>query len=109
MRDFTSLGKITVMKTILLPKMTNLFFSLPSPKIDIMKKMNNSFFQYLWVNKRDNISRKQFIQDYSQGGCRMIDLFSFVKSLKLTLFRRMWNSLEECRFLLYFFNFMWYC
>ena len=102
MRNLTSLGKITVVKTILLPKITNLFFSLPSPKIDIMKKLNNSFFQYVWGNKRDKTSRKQFIQDYSQGGCRMIDLFTFVKSLKLTLFRRMWNSLEECQFLLYF-------
>ena len=91
-RNLTTLGKITVVKTLILPKLTHLFFSLPSPKPDVLKDINDMFFSYIWNNKRDKVSRKQMIKDYGDGGCRMIDIYSYIKALKLTVFRRLITS-----------------
>ena len=50
------------------------------------------FFSYIWNNKRDKVSRKQMIKDYGDGGCRMIDIYSYIKALKLTVLRRLITS-----------------
>ena len=39
--------------------------------------------------KTDTISRNQIIKDYKDGGCRMVHLNSFIKSLKLSWMRRL--------------------
>ena len=78
MRNLTTLGKITIVKSLLLPKLTHLFFSLPSPTMETIKSLNELFYKYIWGNKRDKISRKQIIQDYDKGGCRMIDIHIYI-------------------------------
>ena len=50
------------------------------------------FFSYIWGNKRDKVSRKQMIKDYRDSGCRMIDIYSYIKALKLTMFRRLLSA-----------------
>ena len=90
-----------MVKSILLPKLTHLLFSLPSPKTDIFKELNSLFFAYIWGNKRDKVSRKQMIQDYTVGGCRMIDIFTFAKSIKISWFRRMITSNTDNSFLMF--------
>ena len=105
-RNLTPLGKITVVKSILLPKLTHLFTSLPRPKSDIVDLLQNMLYKFIWSNKRDRISRKTMIQDYKAGGCRMTDIDSFIKSLKLTWIRRINNS--ECDWL-YLFSLMTKC
>ena len=42
-RYLTPLGKITVIKTLLLPKLTHLFMSIPSPNADFILKINKTF------------------------------------------------------------------
>ena len=49
-------------------------------------------FNFIWASKTDRISRNQIIKDYKDGGCRMVHLTSFVKSLKLSWIRRMFAS-----------------
>ena len=48
MRYLTPLGKITVIKSLLLPILNHLFISLPNPTDQILKELNNIFFEYLW-------------------------------------------------------------
>ena len=40
------------------------------------------------------------IQDYSMGGCKMIEIFSFIKSLKVSWFRRILRNTGDCASLL---------
>ncbi|KAK3084078.1 hypothetical protein FSP39_007782 [Pinctada imbricata] len=81
-RNLTTLGKITVVKSLLLPKLTHLFFTLPCPKHSLLKEINDALFRYIWNNKRDKVSRKQMVKDYNEGGCRMIDIFAYAKAIK---------------------------
>ena len=87
-RILSTNGRITVVKTILLPKLTHLLIALPNPSDIIVKELERMFFRYIWNNKMDRISRKNLVQDYKDGGLRMICLKSFIKSLKITWIRR---------------------
>ena len=45
-RNLTTLGKITVVKTLLLPKFTHLFTSLPKPSHETIKKTRKFILQF---------------------------------------------------------------
>ena len=45
-RFLTPLGKITVIKTLLLPILNNLFISIPNPNDRILKELNDMFFNF---------------------------------------------------------------
>ena len=90
-RRISALGKITVIKTILIPKLVHLFISLPKPNDLYIKELETMLFQYVW-NKKDRISRNLLVQDYKKGGCRMIHLHSYIKALQLTWVRRLLHS-----------------
>ena len=48
-RYLTPLGKITVIKTLLLPILNHLFISIPNPSEHIIKELNNFFFLFCGV------------------------------------------------------------
>ena len=91
-RLLSTAGKITVVKSILLPKLTHLFISLPNPSKTQMKYLEYIFYRFIWKNKKDKISRRTLIQDFSNGGMRMICLKSFIYSLKVSWLRRIMMS-----------------
>ena len=53
------------------------------------------FFKFLWNDKGDKIKRKIMINDYSEGGLKMIDITSFNKSLKATWIKKYLDT-ENC-------------
>ena len=86
-RNLTPLGKFTVIKTLLLSKITHLFISLPNPNKELMdelEKLEKTLFRFIWNGKVDRIARKTMYQDFNNGGCRMTHIPSFIKALKLT-------------------------
>lgn len=53
------------------------------------------FYNFLWNDKGDKIKRKVMINDYSEGGLKMIDIASFNRSLKATWIKRYLDK-ENC-------------
>ena len=53
-----------------------------------LNEVNNWFYTFLWNGKGDKVKRKVMINDYCDGGLKMIDLFSFNKSLKSTWIKK---------------------
>ena len=45
-------------------------------------------FNFLWDGKPDKINRKVIIQDYSKGGLKMIEIESYINSLKTKWIKR---------------------
>ena len=93
-RHLTPLGKVTVIKTLLLPKLTHLFMSIPSPNVDFILKMNKTFYNFIWDGKPDKVSRDLLCKGYLEGGLKMINLKHFIKSLKLTWLRRIYVNVD---------------
>ena len=91
-RFLTPLGKVTVIKTFLLSKLNHIFLSLPNPDPTYLKELNEIFFNFIWSNKPDKISRRVLTLDFKKCGIKMIDLEKFVMSLKVTWLRRALKS-----------------
>lgn len=88
-RNISTLGKITVVKSLLLSKFTHLFTSLPKPSTQWIRQFEKTLYNFIWGNKIDKISRKTLQLNYEKGGCRMTNVEIFIKSLKLTWIRRL--------------------
>ena len=91
-RYITPLGKITVIKSLLLSTLVHLFITLPNPSQTYIKKIENMLYTFLWNNKPDPIKRAKVIQNYEWDGLAMVDVVTFISSLKLTWLKRLSNS-----------------
>ena len=94
-RHITPIGKITVIKSLLLSKLVHLFLVLPNPSLVYIKKIEKMFYSFLWNNKPDRIKRIKIIQKLEFDGLQMIDLTSFIHSLKMSWLKRLVNSTAD--------------
>ena len=100
LRQLTPIGKITVLKTLILSKFIHIFSILPIPE-SFIRKLNAIFFKFLWNNKPDKIKRETVCLDYQLGGLKMINVHAFINSLKVSWVRRMFCQ-TECQWLILF-------
>lgn len=91
-RKLTPIGRIVVLKTLILPKMNHLILTLPNPNHEFIQKFDTALFNYLWGSDIHKIKKNTIIQDYSQGGLKMIDYKEFMLALKSTWIRRLLHS-----------------
>jgi hypothetical protein len=73
-RKLTFIGKIAVIKTLVIPKMNHLILSLPNQSKEFIQKYKKKLFEFLWDGKKNKIKQNAIIQEYKDGGLRMIDL-----------------------------------
>ena len=62
-------------------------------KESIIREVNSLYYDFLWDGKSDKIKRKVMINDFKDGGLRMLDIESFNKALKCswTFFYSDWS------------------
>ena len=87
-RYLTPFGKITVIKTLLLPILNHLFISLPNPIENVIKELNTIFYDFLWSGTA-KIKQSVVVKQYMEGGLNMINLKAFILALKATWIRRL--------------------
>ncbi len=68
--NLTLIGKITVLKTFAFPKLVYPLTVLESPPEEIIIRINDIMYNFLWNGKLDKISRKTIIQDYENCGLK---------------------------------------
>ena len=91
----TPLGKVVVIKSLVIPKLNHLFIGLPNPSVDFIKSLQNMCFNFLWKNGPDK-RRQVVIQGYEKGGLRMVDINQFIKALKISWIRRSITEEKDC-------------
>ena len=91
-RYLTPFGKIAVIKTLALPKLNHLFLTLPNPTREIMRRIENIFYKFIWKGKPDKIKRKTLTKGYLEGGLNMIEVTNFLTALKITWVRRIFSN-----------------
>ena len=87
-RNLTPLGKITVIKSLLLSSLNHLFISLPNPNEKTMKEINDLFYNFIWEGT-SRIKRTVLCKDYCEGGLKMTDINAFIAALKSTWLRKL--------------------
>ena len=71
-----------------MPKLIFPLTMLEKPKKEIIKVIRDAMFNFLWDGKPDKINRNIIIQDYSEGGLKMIEIDSYINSLKAKWIKR---------------------
>jgi len=94
-RKLTPIGRITVIKSLILPLFTHCFFSIPTPKIDILDKLNKLLFDFVWENKHYKMKSSTIIQNYDKGGLQMVDIYAYCKKIKLSWLRKLYSCSES--------------
>ena len=54
-RILTPLGRITILKTLLIAKLNHLFIALPNPSNETIINLNRMFFKFIWQSPTDRI------------------------------------------------------
>ena len=80
-RRLSLVGKIVVLKSLVASQLVYVFSPLQTNH-EVIKEINKPFFNFLWNDESDKIKRAVMINDYPNGGLKMIDVVSFNKSLK---------------------------
>ena len=81
-RKLSLMGKITVAKIFALSKLIYPLNVLNNPPVDILKKIKFEIFNFIWDSKPDKIKRSVIMQDYKNGGLRLINIIYFIEALK---------------------------
>ena len=63
-RKLTIIGKITIVKSLVLSKFVHFFISLPDPPPDLLKELEKQFYRFIWNKGPDRIRRKVLIKKY---------------------------------------------
>ena len=83
-RKLTPIGKICILKTFTIPRLTTLFMTIPRPSPETIKSLNKLFYLFIWDYKPDKISRAKLTQSYPRGGLKMTDIEVFITSLQIS-------------------------
>ena len=91
-RGLSLYGKVTIIKSLIIPKLVYVSSLLPTPK-EVIKQLNQLLFKYLWKGV-DKVIRLSAINEYENGGLRMIDFETMVKSLRLTWLKTIFSETD---------------
>ena len=86
-RSLTPIGRITVIKSLLLSSLNHLFISLPNPNEKLLKDLNELFFNFIWTGTT-RIKKTVLCQEYCNGGLKMVNINAFIAALKTTWLRK---------------------
>ena len=100
-RRLTLIGKIAVLKSLVASQLVYVLSPLRT-NAKAIKEVNKLFFSFLWNDKGDKIKRDIMINDYSNGGLKMLDIESFSKSLKATWIKKYLNKENRGKWKLFF-------
>ena len=82
-RNLTNKGKKTILRTQAMPIILYLA-SVLSISNESIKIIDNLFFDFVWPNGKHHVKKKVLIQEIENGGLKMPDIESMIKSIKLT-------------------------
>ena len=88
-RLLTPLGRIAVIKSLLISKLSYLLLTLPNPSEAFQNELHQILFKFVWNQKPDRIKRTTLCKSVNDGGLGMIDIFKYIKALKITWIRKL--------------------
>ena len=95
LRSLTVIGKIQIINSLVIPHLTYLFQSLPSPNDEFWKEYKKLINQFLWKNKPPRRKYEILIQNYEKGGLKLLDPQTLDQSMKIKMFNKCINLMEQ--------------
>ena len=90
-RNLSLKGKITIIKSLIIPQVHFLFAMVAVPEI-ILKNIEKILFRFLWNSKTSKVKKNTIIAPIEQGGLGMVDIFASHETAKCSWIRRFFDS-----------------
>ena len=74
LRCLTVIGKILVVNTLLVSQFVHKLLCLYSPSEEVLNKFHRIITQFIWSKKSSKIKYDKLIQNYENGGLKLVDL-----------------------------------
>ena len=97
-RNITPYGKITVIKTLVFSKIVHLMINLPDPSEQFIFELEKELYSFLWNGKQSKIKKSVICKHYGEGGLRMLNIRSFLSSMKIRWLKRLMGESSWKRF-----------
>ena len=94
-RGLTPYGRVHLIKTVALSQLTYCWSVLPQPGLDLIKRIEDIMFQFIWNKKRAKVKKDVMKGEYKEGGLKVPDILSIIKGLKIGWVKR-YLDLENC-------------
>lgn len=100
-RQITPLGRVAVLKSLILSKLVYLWILLPNPPNEFIETLQKTVFEFVWNRKQDRINRKTAVKSIKKGGLGIPDIKKYVSALKLIWIRKlnmsnhMWKNIIQ--------------
>ena len=91
-RSLTVYGKIVVVKTLALSKLSHVALVIPCLNQNKINEIESLIFKFIWNNKPDKVSRNHAKLPEAKGGLGMIDIKDFWQAFRFSWFRRLIKS-----------------
>ena len=91
-RQITPLGRVAVLKSLILSKIIHLWMLLPNPPDSLVNELQKTVFQFVWNRKQDRISRKIAVRSIAKGGLGIPNIKTYINALKLIWIRKLKTS-----------------
>ena len=91
-RNITPIGKIAIIKSLLISKSTHILFSLPTPSDDTITSLENLIKNFIWKNKPPKFRLDILEATYRAGGLIMTNLKTSDTALKVSWLKRLKNE-----------------
>ena len=86
-RSLTPLGRVLLVKSLLLAKFVHLFAVIENPEKTDMARLESLLFKFIW-GKKDKIKRGVAKKQFLEGGIGAPDVESFANALKVAWIKR---------------------
>lgn len=104
MRGLSLFGKVTIIKTFLIPKILYVSSVFETPT-EIIKKMERMIFNFLWKGP-DKVIRHSVINMVKKGGLNLTDLETQIKLMRLSWIPRILDCTREGPWKSYFTHYL---
>ena len=90
--NLSLLGKICVIKTMVIPKFIHLLSILPNPEKIFLQKLSGRFKTFLWNDGKVRIKADQLAHDIQDGGLKLTNIELLCTSLKIGWVKKKYNT-----------------
>ena len=87
-RFLSVFGKITVIKTMCLPKLNHIVSVVPNPNLTYLQQLETEFKKFISDNNPNVVDETTRHMTKQNGGLGMVNVNNFWKALQLSWFRR---------------------
>ena len=78
------MGRIAILKSLILSKLVHLWLLLPDPPDTFIEDLQKMIFRFVWNRKRDRISRDTAVKHIADVCLGIPQIKNFMNALRLT-------------------------